>query len=160
MASAKGVGPGSSPSTMFLPVASSKVQTMGSGAEVMPSGSGATPSPWREMTMKWCCFFAFSGIGRQKTWSTSFHAMANSTSPFAPTARIPPCFLSRSSRVNFFRCGMAKLTLGYVRHAFVDVLVKLPPVEDAPFCALLLLSSSLRFLAAGSAVGWVLWLRM
>jgi hypothetical protein len=104
------------------------------------------------MTMKLYCFFAFSGTGRQKTWS--FQAMVNSTLPFAPIARMPPSFLSRSSRVNFFRCGIEKLTPGCVRHAFVAALVRLPPAAgvEVPFVAPLL-SSSLRFFAAGSAAG-------
>jgi len=91
-------------------------------------------------------------MGRQKTWSTSFHAMANSTLPFAPMALMPPSFLSSSSRVNFFRCGIEKLTAGYVLNAFVEVLVRLPPVFDAPFCGATL-SSILRFFVAGSAAG-------
>lgn len=74
-------------------------------------------------------------------------------------ARMPPSFVSTSSSVNFFRCGIEKLTPGYVRHAFVAVLAKLPPVERVPFCALLL-SSSLRFLVAGSAGGCEGWFRM
>jgi hypothetical protein len=138
---------------MFLPVASSNVHTMGSGGEAFnSSGTGATPSPCSGMTMKWCCFLAFSGIGKQKTWSTSFHAMANSTLPLAPMALMPPSFLSSSSRVNFFRWGMATLTAGYVLNAFVAVLVRLPPDADAPFCGGLL-SSILRFFVAGSAAG-------
>jgi hypothetical protein len=54
--------------------------------------------------------------------------------------------------VNFLRCGIEKLTPGYCRHAFVEALARLPPDAGAPFFALLL-SSSLRFFAAGSAAG-------
>jgi hypothetical protein len=112
------------------------------------------------MMTKLCCFLAFSGIGRQKIWSTSFHDSANSTLPAAPIARMPPSFLSTSSSVNFFLWGIEKLTPEYVLKAFVDVLVRLPPAAlagavaaaAAPFCGPLF-SSSLRFFVVGSTVG-------
>ena len=72
---------------------------------------------------------------------------------------MPPSFLSTSSSVNFLRWGIEKLTAGKVLNAFVVVLVRLPPVAGAPFCAPLP-SSILRFLVAGSAAGCEVWLRM
>lgn len=174
IASAMGAGPGSSPSTMFLPVASSKVHTIGSGGESFRwSGTGFTPSPCTGRTMKLCWRLAFSGTGRQNTWSgksqrrvgkprgaksvpTSFQAMLNATLPSAPVARMPPSFLSTNSNVYFLLCGMEKLTPRYCRHGLVAVLVKLDEAAPVPFCAPLL-SSSLRFFAVGSFVGCDAW---
>lgn len=68
IAFAVAVGPGSTPSLISLPVASTNVHTMGSGA-VTPSGGGFTPSPFLGMRTKLCCFLAFSGIGRQNICS-------------------------------------------------------------------------------------------
>ncbi len=63
--------------------------------------------------------------------------------------------------MNFFRCGIEKLTPGYDRHAFNDVLFKLLLSADGTPLRVLLLSSSLRFLAAGSTGGACeRWLRM
>jgi hypothetical protein len=104
MASAMGAGLGSWPSTRFLPVGSSYVHRIGSGtAPFRASGTGVTPSPCMGRIMKLCCFLAFSGTGRQKTWSMSLHAMANSTWPAALMARMPPSVVSTSSSVNFLR---------------------------------------------------------
>jgi hypothetical protein len=61
--------------------------------------------------------------------------------------------------VNFLRCGIAKLTPGYDRHAFVALLTKLP-FELVGIFGAMVFSSSLRFLATGSATGWDAWLRM
>lgn len=61
--------------------------------------------------------------------------------------------------MNFLRCGIEKLTPGYVRHALVALLTKPPPDATEALCGVVL-SSSLRFFAAGSADGCEAWLRM
>ena len=61
--------------------------------------------------------------------------------------------------MNFLRCGIEKLTPGYVRQALVALLTKLSPDAAEVLCHVVL-SSSLRFFAAGSADGGEAWLRM
>jgi hypothetical protein len=57
------------------------------------------------------------------------------------------------------RWGMEKLTPGYDRHALVELLGRLPP-DAAVSPGAPLLSSSLRFLATGSAAGCEAWFKM
>lgn len=80
--------------------------------------------------------------------------------PLAPIALMPPSFLSSSSRVNFLRWGMEKLTAGYDRQALVAVLNRLPLVVGVPFVSALISgwgSWSFRFLVEGSGDGCEPW---
>jgi hypothetical protein len=110
-------------------------------------GTGATPSPCTGTTVKLCCFFAFSGTGRQKIWLKSFYATESSIFSSALTTLIPPSFLSSHSKVDSFRCGIEKLIPMKVRQAFVARLVRLLPAGG------LMLSSNLRFFAIGLETG-------